>query len=100
MFAGAFLAMALTLSANTVVTVNNIYPSVGQVVCTYEDAGVTVVQIMDESGMVWEWEEEPDESFYVDELTAMVMNDMGTEEVEDDEIIKIVSVGVPCITMW
>ena len=99
MFAGAFLAMALTLSANTV-NINNIYPAVGQVVCTYEDAGVTIVQIMDEDGMIWEWEQEPNECFYVDELTAMVMNDMGTIDNEDDEIIKIVPIGIPCTGTW
>lgn len=89
------LATALTFGANTV-TVDNLYPLVGQVVYTYEDNGNKIIQIMDEDGMIWEWGQEKTEHFYVDELTAMVMNDMGTENKEDDEIIKIVSIGVPC----
>jgi hypothetical protein len=49
-----------------------------------------VVAFEDASGDVWVWELEKNESFEVGQIVTIVFDDLGNDDIYDDEIIKVV----------
>ena len=62
-----------------------------------EEVKATVIEVNDEAvafedacGDVWVWELEKGESFEVGQIVTIVFDDLGNDDIYDDEIIKVV----------
>ena len=62
-----------------------------------EEVKATVIEVNDEaialedaSGEVWVWELEEGENFEVGQIVTIVFDDLGNDDLYDDEIIKVV----------
>ena len=52
------------------------------------DDGTCVLELEDYNGFIWECETDADD-FFIDDAVSVLMDNMGTKEIWDDEIIDV-----------
>lgn len=61
-----------------------------EVKATVIEANDEAIALEDTSGEVWVWELEEGETFEVGQIVTIVFDDLGNDDLYDDEIIKVV----------
>lgn len=85
LYAIAAIAIVLLVYATCSITVNHLYPRTG--IVTKIDHENDVITVTDYTGHQWEWT--GIEDWQEGDIAAMIMNDMASETIFDDEIVKV-----------
>lgn len=81
--------LALAVACGWMLT-DCLYSDTNEVSATVFEVNAEAVALEDASGEIWVWELEEGESFELGQQVWIEFNDMGTDDIYDDEIIQII----------